>query len=224
LPEQVEALRMAREQGLSASKIAQALATQFDTACSRSAVLGKLHRLARTPVCEQHEKKWSRARQKIEAGVRYGKHLVSIKEVPTKGGGQLWRFLCDCGRETVKRTSPVKRGLIASCGHCALSNGGRRAADKGKKRCPAEYAIWRGMKARCSNPKQSNWRWYGGRGITVCERWANSFEAFLTDMGPRPSPRHSLARINRGGHYEPGNCCWALRAATSLPHDAPHSP
>ena len=68
------------------------------------------------------------------------------------------------------------------------------------------------MKAHCSNPKGAGWRWYGGRGVTVCERWAGSFEAFLADMGLKPSPKHVLVRIDADGNFEPGNCRWATRA------------
>jgi len=64
------------------------------------------------------------------------------------------------------------------------------------------------MRQRCLQPAQANWKWYGARGITVCERWLTSFENFLADMGPRPTPKHTLGRINNERGYELGNCEW----------------
>jgi hypothetical protein len=66
------------------------------------------------------------------------------------------------------------------------------------------------MKSRCFNPNHTAFRYYGGRGITVCERWRDSYENFLADVGPRPSDKHSLDREDNDGHYEPGNVRWAL--------------
>lgn len=76
----------------------------------------------------------------------------------------------------------------------------------------AEYRAWCNMKDRCSRPSAANYARYGGRGISVCEAWAASFEVFLAEMGQRPSPSHSLDRINNDGNYEPGNCRWATIA------------
>lgn len=74
---------------------------------------------------------------------------------------------------------------------------------------PKEYRAWRNMRDRCLNPKHPRYLRYGGRGINVCDRWLNSFESFLADLGPAPSPRHTVDRRNNDGHYEPDNCRWA---------------
>jgi len=80
------------------------------------------------------------------------------------------------------------------------------------RRARPEYAIWQGMVQRCTNPRRRCYGSYGGRGITVCDRWRDSFESFLADIGPRPSMAHSLDRIDNAKGYEPGNVRWATRS------------
>ena len=74
-----------------------------------------------------------------------------------------------------------------------------------------EYHSWRAMRNRCFNPHDPKYPVYGGAGIRICDRWRDNFNAFLSDMGPRPTRAHSLDRIDTRGHYEPGNCRWATQ-------------
>ena len=82
-----------------------------------------------------------------------------------------------------------------------------------------EYWIWHYMKTRCHNPNASGYYKYGARGIKVCDRWRDSFEAFYQDMGPRPSSQHEIDRIDNKGNYEPGNCQWATKRQNYLNKD-----
>lgn len=147
------------------------------------------------------------------AGRRFGR-LVAIRRTPNNKGRQTrWLCICDCGIETTVNRGGLTTGNTQSCGCLGRERSGDAQRVHGLIGHP-DYDLWAGMVARCNNKNHTAFRYYGGRGIKVCERWRN-FGFFISDMGDRPSRAHSIDRIDTDRGYEPGNCKWELLSVNS---------
>lgn len=122
-----------------------------------------------------------------------------------------WRCICDCGGRKSVRSDHLRTGRSKSCGCYSIELNIKRRyvhGESGRRTLSREYRAWRDAINRCSNPNVAGFKYYGARGIRVCDKWRASYVAFLADMGRCPSGR-SLDRENNDGNYEPGNCRWA---------------
>lgn len=161
---------------------------------------------------------------------RFGRLVALYFAGRNHSGNARWMCMCDCGTEKICTVSNLRNGGVRSCGclrvevrreymlkHRHLfrrpTPHRKHGARVGGAQTP-EYYSWSAMLSRCTNPNRGEWKYYGGRGVQVCDRWRGKegFSNFLADMGLRPSADHSLDRFpNNAGNYEPGNCRWATQ-------------
>lgn len=144
-------------------------------------------------------------------GMRFGRLTVISEAGRSKSRNALWKCLCDCGNYSVVSGAALRGGYIKSCGCISREMVTARNTTHGKRKTRI-YRIWHDMKARCLFQKNPNFADYGGRGITVCDEWLNSFEAFYAwAMANGYSDNLTLDRKNNDKGYCPENCRWASR-------------
>jgi hypothetical protein len=144
-------------------------------------------------------------------GARFEKLFVEAR-AENRGGNVAWHCLCDCGNRCIRASTTLQIGASKSCGcNKKEKNAGHFKRTHGSLSGPhaREYGIWGALKQRTGNPKAHAYERYGGAGIKLHPQWVDSFESFLAHIGPAPSGRHSIDRIDGSLGYVPGNIRWA---------------
>lgn len=148
----------------------------------------------------------SNRKYQVKEGDKFGRLEIVVARSSTINKVSMCFCKCECGTVKEFALSSIVHGRTKSCGCLAKEVTGNRARTHGLSKSP-EYAVWNRMWSRCTNPNVDRYPRYGGRGIKVCDRWSK-FELFIEDMGPMPSPNHSIGRRDNDGNYEPSNCRW----------------
>lgn len=141
---------------------------------------------------------------------KFNRLTVICRAENTHGGKVRWRCKCACGNIAMVTSDHLRSGHTKSCGCLKVSLLVKRNTIHGLTNTP-EYKTWEHIIQRCTNPNSQDFKDYGGRGITICGEWRNSFMTFFNHIGKKPSPKHSVDRIDNNCGYRPGNVRWATQ-------------